>query len=181
MDRGDDDGRGVKILLETNSNQAFPIQVTNKTVYNQINTLTSPKIHFFLSSKSNYSPIMPSMSNIVRFFAAFCVLSTVTSLSVPPAKQAKPMNRLSFLTTSCASAAAVLLAKPSPSFSKEIDPALKGTKADPKYQACLSECVYDCTKPKGDEQKSRAQCLPECKKQCATTKEQLMIGTPLQK
>ena len=140
-----------------------------------------PKIHFFLTSKSNYSPIMPSMSNIVRFFAAFCVLSTVTSLSVPPAKQAKPMNRLSFLTTSCASAAAVLLAKPSPSFSKEIDPALKGTKADPKYQACLSECVYDCTKPKGDEQKSRAQCLPECKKQCATTKEQLMIGTPLQK
>jgi hypothetical protein len=57
--------------------------------------------------------------------------------------------------------------------------ALKGTKKDPAYEACLSQCMYDCTKPKGVEQKSRSVCLPECKVQCATTKQQLMMGTPL--
>ena len=56
--------------------------------------------------------------------------------------------------------------------------AVKGTKADPKFQLCLSNCMYECTKPKVEEQKSRAECLPECKKTCATTKEQLMKGTP---
>ena len=57
--------------------------------------------------------------------------------------------------------------------------AITGTKQDPKYESCLSKCMYDCTKPKGNEQKSRAVCLPECKAQCATTKQQLMIGTPI--
>ena len=56
--------------------------------------------------------------------------------------------------------------------------AVKGTKADPKFQACLSNCMYECTKPKVEGQKSRAECLPECKKTCATTKEQLMKGVP---
>jgi hypothetical protein len=56
---------------------------------------------------------------------------------------------------------------------------IAGTKQDPKYEACLSQCMYDCTKPKGMEQKSRAVCLPECKAQCATTKQQLMLGTPI--
>ena len=55
---------------------------------------------------------------------------------------------------------------------KEIDPAVKGTKSDPEFQACLSKCVYDCTKPKGAEQRSRGECLPECKTKCAKTKEQ---------
>jgi hypothetical protein len=48
-----------------------------------------------------------------------------------------------------------------------------GTKDDAKYQACLGKCVYYCTKPKGAEQKSRAECLPVCKKECATTSAQL--------
>jgi hypothetical protein len=56
---------------------------------------------------------------------------------------------------------------------------LKGTKKDPAYEACLSQCMYTCTKPKGEEQKSRAVCLSECKAQCATTKQQLMLGTPI--
>lgn len=63
----------------------------------------------------------------------------------------------------------------------EVDPALKGTKKDPAYEACVSKCLYECTKPKGEEQKSRAECIPECKKKCATTKEQLMKGTPIKK
>ena len=63
----------------------------------------------------------------------------------------------------------------------EVDPALKGTKKDPNFEACVSKCLYECTKPKGEEQKSRAECIPECKKKCATTKEQLMKGTPIKK
>ena len=70
----------------------------------------------------------------------------------------------------------------SPAHAKgEIDPAVKGTKKDPAYEACVSKCLYECTKPKGDEQKSRAECIPECKKKCATSKEQLMTGTPIKK
>jgi len=57
----------------------------------------------------------------------------------------------------------------------------KGTKDDPKFQACISKCVFECTKPKGEEQKSRSECLPECRTKCATTKQQLMTGKPLKK
>ena len=57
----------------------------------------------------------------------------------------------------------------------------KGSKDDPKFQACLSKCVFECTKPKGEEQRSRSECLPDCKVKCATTKEQLMMGRPLKK
>lgn len=53
-----------------------------------------------------------------------------------------------------------------------------GTKDDPKYEGCLSSCLYYCTKPKGNEQKSRGECLPDCKKQCAKTDAQLMLGRP---
>jgi len=55
---------------------------------------------------------------------------------------------------------------------------LKGTKKDPNFEACLSTCMYECTKPKGVEQKSRKECLPECKAKCATNKTQLLLGDP---
>jgi hypothetical protein len=41
--------------------------------------------------------------------------------------------------------------------------------------------MYECTKPKGIEQRSRAECLPECRQKCATTKEQLLKGNPIKK
>jgi hypothetical protein len=91
------------------------------------------------------------------------------------------MNRLSFLQTTCASTAAVVFSNPSPSFAKEVDPKLKGTKNDPAFESCLSQCIFECTKPKGEEQKSRKECIPECRKTCATTKEQLMNGKPISK
>jgi len=40
------------------------------------------------------------------------------------------------------------------------------------YEACMSQCLYDCTKPKVPYQKSRAECLPECKQECKATKAQ---------
>ena len=74
---------------------------------------------------------------------------------------------------------ALLLGTSQPAVAKDVDPKVKGTKQDPSYEACVSKCMYECTKPKGTEQKSRQECLPECKQTCATTKQQLMIGTPL--
>ncbi len=70
-----------------------------------------------------------------------------------------------------------LVACVSPAAAKESE-ALKGTKKDPAFEQCLSVCMYECTKPKGMEQKSRAECLPECKEKCATSKVQLMKGDP---
>lgn len=74
--------------------------------------------------------------------------------------------------------AAAVLVVPLTASAKDSDASTKGTKADPAFQACISTCMYECTKPKADEQKTRQECLPECKAKCATTKAQLMVGTP---
>ena len=91
------------------------------------------------------------------------------------------VDRGAFLASTTASCIAILLYAKLPALAKEVDPAVKGTKADPAFQACLGECVYECTKPKGMEQKSRAECIPECKVKCATSKAQLMLGTATKK
>eukprot|EP00558_Chaetoceros_sp_UNC1202_P011796 CAMPEP_0197253786 /NCGR_PEP_ID=MMETSP1429-20130617/66307_1 /TAXON_ID=49237 /ORGANISM="Chaetoceros sp., Strain UNC1202" /LENGTH=128 /DNA_ID=CAMNT_0042716579 /DNA_START=29 /DNA_END=415 /DNA_ORIENTATION=- len=127
---------------------------------------------------------MTTKSIIASLLLACCLLIAVTGLSTPQNTQQahppQPMSRLAFLKTSIATTTLVL-ANSSPSLAKDSEAALKGTKNDPKFQTCLSQCVYDCTKPKGDEQKSRAECLPECKKQCASTSEQLLLGSPMKK
>jgi hypothetical protein len=93
-------------------------------------------------------------------------------------------SRARFLSTFAAAVVTTAVgvsgsALPADAADSKIDPAVKGTKKDPGYEACVSQCMYECTKPKGNEQMSRSQCLPGCKKQCATTKAQLMVGTPL--
>eukprot|EP00569_Conticribra_weissflogii_P007255 CAMPEP_0171328014 /NCGR_PEP_ID=MMETSP0878-20121228/390_1 /TAXON_ID=67004 /ORGANISM="Thalassiosira weissflogii, Strain CCMP1336" /LENGTH=128 /DNA_ID=CAMNT_0011827833 /DNA_START=52 /DNA_END=438 /DNA_ORIENTATION=- len=93
----------------------------------------------------------------------------------PSPRSSQQLDRTTFLTTAAATFLTFLPA--TPAFAKD-DPSKKGTKADPEFQACLSQCMYECTKPKGSEQRSRAECLPDCKKKCATTKAQMMIGTP---
>lgn len=91
------------------------------------------------------------------------------------------VDRRSVISTVVSSVVATGLGA-SPAYAKgEVDPAKKGTKQDPEYEACVSKCLYECTKPKGDEQKSRAECIPECKKSCATSSAQLMTGTPIKK
>lgn len=62
------------------------------------------------------------------------------------------------------------VASPSPVWAKDQGDYVKGSKNDPEVQAKLSVCMYECTKPKGAEQKSRAECLPECKAKCITAK-----------
>ena len=65
--------------------------------------------------------------------------------------------------------ATATLAVPAPVWAKEAE-FTKGSKNDPEVQAKLSVCMYECTKPKGAEQKSRAECLPECKAKCITAR-----------
>jgi len=101
---------------------------------------------------------------------------TTSKSSQPTQVTTQPNNRIvsrhSFLTTATSSACLSFLGTQQPAYAKEVDPSIKGTKADPEFQACLSQCMYECTKPKGAEQKSRGECLPECKSKCATTKAQ---------
>jgi hypothetical protein len=105
------------------------------------------------------------------------LFASANSLAVPSERSS--CGRKSFIERSFGLATSMVATSPVlPAQAKDINPAIKGTKEDPKYQACLSTCMYDCTKPKGDEQKSRSECLPECKKKCATTKAQLMTGAP---
>jgi len=91
------------------------------------------------------------------------------------------MSRCQWLQTAGGAFAAAVFtaAAPMPAAAKEVDPAVKGTKQDPEFEACLSQCIYECTKPKGAEQRSRKECLPECKMTCAKTKAQLMTGSPI--
>jgi hypothetical protein len=105
--------------------------------------------------------------------------------NVLPWKQQESIDRSTFLVKSFLSCltctticGALMVHNVSPSHAAT-DESVKGTKKDPAFEACLSKCMYTCTKPKGVEQKSRAACLPECKQSCATTKAQLLKGVPL--
>lgn len=65
----------------------------------------------------------------------------------------------------------------------------KGTKTDKYFESCMSKCVFAETRPppvgssndRLEAKKSRGEILGDCKRQCATTKEQLLIGAPKQK
>jgi hypothetical protein len=127
---------------------------------------------------------------------AIAIIGITAGYSTPPSKSLSPskcqqqstqqftssqsnriiVSRHSFLTTSASSTLSCLTflggTLPQPAVAKEVDPSIKGTKSDPEFQNCLSQCVYECTKPKGAEQKSRGECLPECKTKCAKTKAQ---------
>ena len=105
--------------------------------------------------------------------ATLVAASHAFGVSNQECSSAAAMTRSNFLAIMAAGTTASVFT--TPAFAKE-DPSLKGTKKDPAFEACLSKCMYDCTKPKGSEQKSRGECLPDCKKQCATTKTQLLKG-----
>jgi len=70
--------------------------------------------------------------------------------------------------------ASVLLVGPQAVMAK--DESKKGTKEDKGFQACLSKCLFECTKPPSTS--SRAECYPECKQKCATSDAQLLRGRP---
>lgn len=126
---------------------------------------------------------------VVTFFASCFIMSAAfigsqqtrhpnTAASALSAHSVSRREAVVFVWSTATAAAAGM---PLMARAAETPDALKGTKKDPAYESCLSLCMYDCTKPKGVEQKSRAECLPECKVKCATTKEQLLKGTPIKK
>jgi hypothetical protein len=131
-------------------------------------------LHFVRSS----SVLSIHLSTMLRSNTLLLLALTSTSAYTTPQKpiHQTPFNRATFLGTTAATCLTFLTA--SPANAKEVDASVKGTKADPAFQACLSTCLYECTKPKGSEQKSRAECIPECKAKCASTKEQLLLGDP---
>lgn len=61
-----------------------------------------------------------------------------------------------------------------------------GTKAEKKFELCLSKCLFDETRPppvgagtdRIENTRSRTEIMRGCKSQCAKTKEQLMLGKP---
>lgn len=123
--------------------------------------------YFSISLTSMKSFSLVTIATLVAASHAFGVSNQECSSA------ATPMTRSNFLAIMAAGATASVVT--TPAFAKD-DPSLKGTKKDPAFEACLSKCMYDCTKPKGSEQKSRSECLPECKQTCATTKSQLLKG-----
>jgi hypothetical protein len=123
--------------------------------------LLADSFHFLVSF--NQAPLLPT-----------CEMTNRKVLALDPLLQ-----RSRVLEGAGQALTVTFLLSPSQSSAKEVDPSLKGTKKDPRFEACLSRCLYDCTKAKGEQQKSRSECLPECKKRCATTKEQLLTGKPL--
>eukprot|EP00640_Fibrocapsa_japonica_P007784 CAMPEP_0113934946 /NCGR_PEP_ID=MMETSP1339-20121228/2194_1 /TAXON_ID=94617 /ORGANISM="Fibrocapsa japonica" /LENGTH=153 /DNA_ID=CAMNT_0000936929 /DNA_START=87 /DNA_END=548 /DNA_ORIENTATION=+ /assembly_acc=CAM_ASM_000762 len=106
--------------------------------------------------------------------------SLTTCAAVPGDGEAAGMTRGRFLTGAANWAGmAALVAGAAPVSAKKVKEELIGTKDDPTFKNCLSQCIYFCTKPKGTETRERSECLPECKKQCATTKEQGLVGKPI--
>jgi hypothetical protein len=129
------------------------------------------------------TPRIPVQKSLARSTTSSSPTSSTSTSSSSPAvvQPVATVDRGAFLAATATSCLALLLSHQPPALAKEVDLAVKGTKSDPAFQACLSECVYECTKPKGQEQKSRAECIPECKVKCATSKAQLMLGTATKK
>lgn len=105
------------------------------------------------------------------------LLTSVFGYGVPSDRHPRAVTKHSISRTSFIAAIGGMVACAAPVGAKDNEN-LKGTKKDPAFEQCLSLCMYECTKPKGAEQKSRAECLPECKEKCATSKAQLLKGEP---
>ena len=101
---------------------------------------------------------------------AFGFSSAGSSNNKTPVATSQPTSRQNFLAVMAGGLlATAAVVTPAPVWAKE-EAFTKGSKNDPDVQAKLSLCMYECTKPKGAEQKSRAECLPECKTKCITAK-----------
>jgi hypothetical protein len=66
------------------------------------------------------------------------------------------VSRKNFLTAVLAGGITASSTNAKAAWSKEIS-------SDQAKENFISQCLYECTKPKGDEQKSRQECIAECK------------------
>mmetsp|Transcript_29611 Transcript_29611/g.68460 ORF Transcript_29611/g.68460 Transcript_29611/m.68460 type:complete len:140 (+) Transcript_29611:163-582(+) len=111
--------------------------------------------------------------SVVESFA-FPKSPTTMTMTTTMTTSTSTLTRSEFFQATFGVAASVFLAA-APAIAKE-DPT--GTKRDPAFQGCVSNCLYQCTLPKGELTRSRQECLPECKQKCAKNKEQLLLGEP---
>ena len=73
------------------------------------------------------------------------------------------VSRRNFVTAVLAGGITASSTNAKAAWSKEIS-------ADQAKDNFISQCLYECTKPKGDEQKSRNECISECKIKYKSTK-----------
>eukprot|EP01031_Cornospumella_fuschlensis_P026593 gene26593-32140_t len=67
-----------------------------------------------------------------------------------------------------------------------VNPAFAANKEDKAFESCLAKCVFQETKPpplgasveRLEVTRPRGEILRDCKKQCATKPEQLLLGKP---
>ena len=98
-------------------------------------------------------------------------LNSANSNNKMPASTTATTSRQNFLAAMAGGLlTTAAVSSPAPVWAKDKVDYKPGSKNDPEVQAKLSLCMYECTKPKGAEQKSRAECLPECKAKCITAK-----------
>jgi hypothetical protein len=120
------------------------------------------------------------MKKVFSLSLLFLLARDAIAFAIPTNASQKPpavLDRSAFLAVMTTGIAMGTVGAPSMAWAGD-DSSKSGTKKDPAFEACLSTCMYECTKPKGAEQKSRKECLPECKQSCATTKAQLLTGEP---
>mmetsp|Transcript_20968 Transcript_20968/g.43757 ORF Transcript_20968/g.43757 Transcript_20968/m.43757 type:complete len:147 (+) Transcript_20968:1-441(+) len=135
--------------------------------------LVSPTVSFFIYAPST-TPITSNTNGLMNYANEVSRSHSCTQLT------AKPSTRPQFIAQLVTTIATTTLGLSLPSNAASSDKD-KGTKSDPKYISCVSACMYECTKPKADEQKERAECIGPCRKKCATTDEQLLLGQPIKK
>ena len=118
--------------------------------------------------------LAPLLCVLFLFVAGACAFGVDHTKRCESSVSGIGVDRSRFLAIIATGGAALV---PSGAFAKD-GSTKAGTKLDPDYETCMSGCLYECTKPKGAEQKSRAECRSECKEKCATSKAQMMVGTP---
>jgi hypothetical protein len=120
------------------------------------------------------------MKTVLSLYFALLLVTEAGAFGVGSTNSATSratVDRSDFLAIIAGGVAIGTVGAPSAAWAGD-DSAKSGTKKDPTYEAAVSTCMYECTKPKGAEQKSRKECLSECKQSCATTKAQLLTGEP---
>lgn len=123
-----------------------------------------------LSQKSAFTMYTLLLTCILAIMLTSNTIEALSNPNIPIRACHQTVSRGAFLS-------GVLALAPTAALAASAE-ALKGTKDDPAFQACLSKCVYECTKPKGgEEQRGRSECLSECRQKCATSKQQMLKGT----
>lgn len=108
------------------------------------------------------------------------VLSSTSCSDPVPTTSTLSVRQLRLVVAS----ALACMAVGSPAFAKDSE----GTKQDKKFELCVSKCIFLATKPppagsdmvrlEETSSRTRVDIIRACRIECATTKEQLLLGKP---